>query len=112
MKSVGAAAGPAMMAGAAFAADPIKIGLLEKDAVREAIAEGDARIDSPDGGICIDPESRRTSHRMRMIEVEADHTVKVIEDFGVIEPCWLGPIGCDPTQNDPDAPSTPTNPPQ
>ncbi len=89
-----------------------RAGSLDKDAIRGVIAEGDACVDSPEGEICIDPKSQHTSHRMRMIEVDADHTVTVINDFGVIEPYWLGEIGCDLTQNDPDAQYTPTSLPQ
>lgn len=89
-----------------------KAGSLEKDAIREVIATGDACVDSPEGRICIDPKSQHTSHRMRMIDVDAEHNVSVINDFGVIEPYWLGEIGCDLTQNDPNEQYTPTSLPQ
>lgn len=87
-------------------------GSVDKDEIRKVIAAGDACVDAPEGRICIDPKSQHTSHRMRMIDVDAEHNVSVIEDFGVIEPYWLEEIGCDLTQSDPDEQYTPTSLPQ
>jgi branched-chain amino acid transport system substrate-binding protein len=87
-------------------------GSLDKDAIRAVIAKGDACIDAPEGRICIDPKSQHTSHHMRMVSVDADHNVTVVKDFGLIEPYWLGEIGCDLTQADPKEQYTPTNLPQ
>lgn len=86
-----------------------RAGSLDKDAIREVIAQGDACIDAPEGKICIDPKSQHTSHHMRMIKVDADHNVEVIKDFGEIKPYWLGEIGCDLTQNDPNEQYSPSS---
>jgi urea ABC transporter substrate-binding protein len=67
--------------------------------LRKFIATGQACIDAPEGKICIDPKSQHTSHRMRLIAVDQKHDVKVVKDYGVIQPYWLGQIGCDLTKN-------------
>ena len=66
--------------------------------IRKVIATGKACVIAPEGEICIDPKSQHTSHRMRMVTVGEKHEVKVIKDFGVIQPYWLGEIGCDLTK--------------
>lgn len=67
--------------------------------LRKFIGTGQACIDAPEGKICIDPKSQHTSHRMRLIAVDDKHQVKVVKDYGVIQPYWLGQIGCDLTKN-------------
>lgn len=81
----------------------------EKDDLRKVIATGDACIEAPEGKICIDPKSQHTSHRMRLISVDDSHNVSVTKDFGLIEPYWLGEVGCDLTQNDPKEQYDPNN---
>ena len=66
--------------------------------LRKVIATGKACVNAPEGEICIDPKSQHTSHRMRLVTVDEKHQVKVIKDFGVIQPYWLGSIGCDLTK--------------
>ena len=48
----------------------------EGRALRKVIATGKACIDAPEGKICIDPKSQHTSHQMRLIGVNADHSVR------------------------------------
>ena len=81
----------------------------KKADLRKVIATGEACIDAPEGKICIDPKSQHTSHHMRLIGVNPDHSVRVIKDFGLIKPYWLGEIGCDLTKNDPKTQYTPSN---
>ena len=81
----------------------------KKADLRKVIATGEACVEAPEGKICLDPKSQHMSHRMRLIGVESDHSVKVIQDFGVIEPYWLGEIGCDLTKADPKAQYSPSN---
>ena len=38
---------------------------------------------------------------MRLISVDAKHQVHIVKDFGVIQPYWLGQVGCDLTKQDP-----------
>ncbi len=66
--------------------------------MRKLIATGGACIDAPEGKVCIDPKSQHTSHRMRLIAVDDKHAVKVLKDYGTIEPYWLGQVGCDLTK--------------
>ena len=80
--------------------------------IRKVIAEGDACIDAPEGKVCIDPKSQHTSHHMRLISVDAEHNVNVVEDLGNIEPYWLAEIGCDLTKENPQEQYTPDNLPQ
>jgi urea ABC transporter substrate-binding protein len=79
----------------------------KKDAIRAVIAKGDAGIDAPEGHIVIDPKSQHTSHFMRLISVDAQNQVHVEKDFGLIEPYWLGQVGCNLLKNDPKEQYTP-----
>jgi branched-chain amino acid transport system substrate-binding protein len=79
---------------------------------RKVIAQGDACVDAPEGKICIDPKSQHTSHRMRLLSVDAQHHVSVTKDYGVIQPYWLGEVGCDLTKSNPQEQYTPNNLPQ
>lgn len=79
------------------------------DDLRKVIAAGKACIDAPEGKICVDPKSQHTSHRMRLIAVDEKHNVKVLKDYGVIQPYWLGEIGCDLTKNNDKKQYTPTD---
>jgi len=80
---------------------------LKKDDIRKVIAQGDAGIDAPEGHIVIDPKSQHTSHHMRLLGVDAHNEVHVIKDFGIIQPYWLGQVGCDLTKHDPKEQYTP-----
>jgi branched-chain amino acid transport system substrate-binding protein len=77
--------------------------------IRKVIASGKACIEAPEGKICIDPKSQHTSHRMRLISVNEKHEVKVLKDYGVIQPYWLGEIGCDLTKKNDKKQYTPTD---
>lgn len=66
--------------------------------MRKIIATGNACVDAPEGRICVDPKSQHMSHRMRLIDVDAKHNVKVIKDYGAVQPYWLGQVGCDLTK--------------
>ncbi len=81
----------------------------DKEDLRKVIATGEACIEAPEGKICIDPKSQHTSHRMRLISVDNSHNVSVTKDFGLIEPYWLGEVGCDLTQHDPKEQYDPNN---
>lgn len=80
-----------------------------KEDLRKVIATGEACIEAPEGRICIDPKSQHTSHHMRLISVDDKHNVSVTKDFGLIEPYWLGEVGCDLTQHDPKEQYDPNN---
>ena len=78
-----------------------------KDAIREAMAAGDAGIDAPEGRIVIDPKSQHCSHVMRLIGVDAQNSVSILKGFGDIQPYWLSKVGCDLTKSDPKEQYTP-----
>ena len=80
---------------------------LDKDAIRKVIAKGDAGIDAPEGHIVIDPKSQHTSHHMRLLSVDKENKVHIVKDFGVIQPYWLGQVGCDLTKSNPKEQYTP-----
>lgn len=77
--------------------------------IRKVIATGKACVEAPEGQVCIDPKSQHTSHRMRLISVNEKHDVKVLKDYGVIQPYWLGEIGCDLTKKNDKKQYTPTD---
>jgi len=66
--------------------------------MRKVIATGNACVDAPEGKICVDPKSQHMSHRMRLIDVDEKHAVKVLKDYGTLQPYWLAKIGCDLTK--------------
>jgi urea ABC transporter substrate-binding protein len=66
--------------------------------IRKVIAAGEACIEAAEGKVCIDPKSQHASHEMRLIAVDEKHNVKVLKDYGTIQPYWLGKIGCDLTK--------------
>lgn len=69
--------------------------------LRKVIASGGACIDAPGGKMRIDPKSQHTTQHMRLFAVDADHRVTEVADFGMVEPNWLGEVGCDLTKADP-----------
>jgi branched-chain amino acid transport system substrate-binding protein len=69
--------------------------------LRRVIAAGEASIDAPGGRMRIDPKSQHTAQHMRLFAVGPDHAVSEVDDFGMVEPYWLGEIGCDLTKGDP-----------
>lgn len=73
----------------------------KKADLRQVIAAGDASIDAPGGKMRIDPRSQHTAQHMRLFTVDANHAVSEVDDFGLVEPFWLGDIGCDLTKVDP-----------
>jgi branched-chain amino acid transport system substrate-binding protein len=72
----------------------------EKGELRKVIASGDACIDAPAGKMCIDPKSQHTAQDIRLFDVNADHIVREVKDFGIVRPYWLGEVGCDLTKED------------
>jgi branched-chain amino acid transport system substrate-binding protein len=80
--------------------------------LRKVIATGNACVDAPEGRICIDPKSQHMSHHMRLLTVDQHNEVKVVKDLGVIQPYWLGQIGCDLTKRNDRKQYTPNNLPQ
>jgi urea ABC transporter substrate-binding protein len=77
--------------------------------LRKVIAQGDACIEAPEGKVCIDPKSQHVSHTMRLIAVDDKHNVKVLKEYGAMQPDWLGKVGCDLTKSNDRKQYTPSN---
>jgi len=84
-----------------------RAGSVHKDDIRKVIAKGDAGIDAPEGHITIDPKSQHTSHEMWLFSVDKLNHVHIEKDFGLIQPYWLGQVGCDLTKFNPKEQYTP-----
>nr|WP_244641775.1 urea ABC transporter substrate-binding protein [Chelatococcus reniformis] len=82
---------------------------LKLDDLRKVMATGQACVDAPEGKICVDPKSQHMSHRMRLVSVGPKHEITVDKDYGVIQPYWLGEIGCDLTKKNDKEQYTPTS---
>ncbi len=80
--------------------------------IRKVIATGDVCVDAPEGTICLDPKSQHMSHHMYLLSVDEKHAVHVDKDFGVIQPYWLGSVGCDLTKDNPQEQYSPNSLPQ
>lgn len=77
--------------------------------LRQVIATGEACIDAAEGQVCIDPKSQHTSHQMRLIAVDDKHKVNVLKNYGLIQPYWLGQVGCDLTKKNDKKQYTPSD---
>jgi urea ABC transporter substrate-binding protein len=77
--------------------------------LRKVIATGEACIEAAEGKVCIDPKSQHTSHQMRLIAVDDKHQVKVLKNYGTIQPYWLGQAGCDLTKKNDKKQYTPSD---
>lgn len=73
-------------------------GSADREAVIQAIQTEEVCTDSPEGRLCIDPTTHHVGHRIHIVKVEPDHSVKTIADLGVIAPTYLHEKGCDLTQ--------------
>ena len=77
--------------------------------MRKVIATGEACIEAAEGKVCIEPKSQHTSHQMRLIDVDENHNVTVIKNYGQIQPYWLGEVGCDLTKKNDKKQYTPSD---
>lgn len=71
-------------------------GTTETDAVIAALESG-LTFDAPEGPVTLDPATHHLAMNIRMAQVQEDHSVQIIEDFGIIEPWWLRELGVDLT---------------
>jgi branched-chain amino acid transport system substrate-binding protein len=72
-------------------------GTTDTDAVINALESG-LTFDAPEGSVTLDPATHHLAMNIRMAQVQDDHSVKMVADFGVIEPWWLRERGVDLTQ--------------
>ena len=50
-------------------------------------------FDAPEGRVLLDPATHHLTMTIRLAQVQADHSIKFVEDFGPIEPWWLRSSG-------------------
>jgi len=65
----------------------------KKADLRAVIARGEACINAPGGTMSIEPKSQHTTRHMRLLSVDANHSVRQVQDFGAVKPYWLGDVG-------------------
>jgi urea ABC transporter substrate-binding protein len=74
-----------------------KAGTTETDPVIAALESG-LSFDAPEGQVTLDGTTHHLAMTIRMAQVQPDHSIKFVHDFGMIEPWWLRDIGVDLTQ--------------
>jgi len=74
-----------------------KAGSTDTDAVIGALQSG-LKFDAPEGPVTLDPATHQVAMDIRLAQVQADHSIKFVEDFGVIGPWWLKSLGVDLTK--------------
>ena len=67
-------------------------GTTDTPAVLEALHSG-LTFDAPEGPVTLDPATHHLAMDIRLAQVQPDHSVEFVEDFGVIEPWWLKEMG-------------------
>lgn len=71
-----------------------KAGTTDTDPVLQALQSG-LTFNGPEGPVTLDGATHHTAMDIRMAQVQADHSIKFVEDFGVVEPFWLKSMGVD-----------------
>ena len=74
-----------------------KAGTTETDPVISALESG-LTFDAPEGPVTLDPATHHLAMTIRMAQIQPDHSVQFVENFGAIEPWWLREMGVDLTQ--------------
>jgi urea transport system substrate-binding protein len=75
----------------------VKAGTTDTDAVIDALQSG-LTFQGPEGPVRLDPATHHLAMDIRMAQVQADHSIKFVDDLGVIEPSWLKSLGVDLTK--------------
>jgi len=76
-----------------------KAGTTDTDAVIHALESG-LSFDAPEGRVFLDPATHHLTMPIRMAQVQADHSIAFVEDFGPIEPWWLRKLGVNLVRSD------------
>jgi urea ABC transporter substrate-binding protein len=74
-----------------------KAGTTDTEAVIAALESG-LSFDAPEGQVTLNGPTHHLAMTIRMAQIQPDHSVEFVHDFGVIEPWWLRDIGVDLTQ--------------
>jgi len=75
----------------------VKAGTTDTDAVIDALQSG-LTFQGPEGPVRLDPATHHLAMDIRMAQVQADHSIKFVDDLGIIEPSWLKSLGVDLTK--------------
>ncbi len=67
-------------------------GTTDTDKVIRALESG-LTFDAPEGRVLLDPATHHLTMTMRMAQVQADHSIEFVHDFGPVEPWWLRKLG-------------------
>lgn len=73
-----------------------KAGTVETDPVIDALQSG-LTFEAPEGKVTLDPATHHLAMDIRMAQVQADHSIKFVENLGTIQPAWLKSLGVDLT---------------
>jgi hypothetical protein len=65
-----------------------------------AALESGISFDAPEGRVLLDPATHHLTMTIRMAQVQADHSIKFVHDFGPIEPWWLRSLGVNLVRSD------------
>ena len=69
-----------------------KAGTTDPDATVTALESG-LSFEAPEGRVFLDPATHHLTMTIRMAQVQDDHSIAFVEDFGPIEPWWLRKLG-------------------
>jgi urea transport system substrate-binding protein len=76
-----------------------RAGSTKTDDVISALESG-ISFDAPEGRVLLDPATHHLTMTIRMAQVQADHSIKFVHDFGPIEPWWLRSLGVNLVRSD------------
>ncbi len=69
-----------------------RAGNTNTDEVISALESG-ISFDGPEGRVFLDPATHHLTMNIRLAQVQADHSIQFVHDFGPIEPWWLRSLG-------------------
>jgi branched-chain amino acid transport system substrate-binding protein len=76
-----------------------RAGSTNTDEVISALESG-ISFDAPEGRVLLDPATHHLTMSIRMAQVQPDHSIKFVQDFGPIEPWWLRSLGVNLVRSD------------
>ena len=76
-----------------------RAGNTNTDNVISALESG-ISFDAPEGRVLLDPATHHLTMTIWLAQVQADHSIKFVNDFGPIEPWWLRSLGVNLVRSD------------
>lgn len=74
-----------------------KAGTTDTDPTLQALQSG-LTFQAPEGMVTLDPATHHLAMDIRMAQVQADHSIKFVENLGTVQPSWLKSMGVDLTK--------------